>query len=206
MAIHDSYSRLVSWLKVLLPLMALGILSVVFLIARGVDPAQELRYADVDITELADLQMIRNPRYFGVTSNGAAIRLSAESALPDMARPGSATPERIRGHEARAEIDIPDGDRINVLAGGLDLDVSENLATFSGGVRIESSSGFVLLAEAVRLALDAAQMSSDIPMTFSAPIGRIAADSFQMKEKGGDTSDFVLVFRGGVTMLFDPRK
>ncbi len=53
MATYDNtYSRVVAWLKILLPLLALAILSTLFLVARTIDPAQNIPYADVDIDEL----------------------------------------------------------------------------------------------------------------------------------------------------------
>jgi len=206
MVTRDSHSRVTAWLKILLPLMALAILSTVFLIARAVDPARELDYADVDGGKPADRRMIVNPRYFGVTGDGVAVTLAAESASTEMARQDSASPDRLRSREVHAEIDIPDGDRIDVYASGLDLDIPENQATFDGDVRIESSNDYTLRAHAVRLALDAGLMSSDTETMFSAPFGHIVADSFRMSDKGKDPHDYVLVFEGGVRMLFNPGK
>ena len=206
MAIHDSYSRVIAWLKILLPLLALGILSTVFLVARVIDPAQDLSHANSDIAKLAEQQMIRKPSYFGVTGDGVAIRLDAESALLGQEGLDPSSPRQIRGQEVRAEIDIPDGDRIDIYAGDMSLDLPENLAWFGGGVRIESSGGYVLRSEAMRLALDAARISSDRPITFSAPIGHISAGSFQMEEMGEDTFHYFLVFKGGVRLLYDPER
>ncbi len=206
MAAPEGSSRVIAWLKILLPLMALAILSTVFLVAHRVDPVHEINYRNIEIAELAGQQMIRNPRYSGVTGNGVAVRLAATSALPEMTGPGSALPDRLQGREAKAEVDIPDGERIDVYADDLDLDVWGNLATFGGGVRIESSNGYVLGTETIRLALDAARMSSDTLTTLSAPIGRIVAHGFNMRKNTDSKGNYVLVFNGGVKMLFEPGK
>ena len=206
MAIHDSYSRVIAWLKILLPLIALGILSTVFLIARVAGPAQDLRHANADIAKLAEQQMIRNPSYFGVTGNGVAIRLDAESALPGLDGLDPSSPQQLHGLEVRAEIDIPGGDRIDIYASDVKLDVPENLVRFGGGVWIESSSGYAIRAEAMRLGLDAARISSDGPTVFSGPVGHIASGSFRMEETGEDASYYYLVFKGGVKLLYDPEK
>ena len=95
----NTYSRLVAWLKILFPLIALAILSTLFLVARTVDPAQDLPYADVDVAELAREQRIGQPNYSGVTADGAAISLSARSALPD-----ADNPRRITGTDVNADI------------------------------------------------------------------------------------------------------
>ena len=206
MAVQDSYSRVIAWLKILLPLTALAILSTLFLVARVVEPAQELLYSDVDFAELLDQQMIGTPRYFGVTGNGVAVRLSAENASPDLDGQDSVNADRFRGHKVRAEIDIPDGDRIYVYADRLNLDVSEKLATLIGSARIESSNDIVLKSEEMRLVLDEASIFSDRRTEVSAPAGHIVADSFQMKQNEDSGSGFVLVFKGEVIMHFDPKE
>ncbi len=206
MAVQDRYSRVIAWLKILLPLTALAILSTLFLVARVVEPAQELLYSDVDVAELLDQQMIGTPRYLGVTGNGVAVRLSAETVSPDLDGQDSSNAERFRGHKVRAEIDTPDGDRIYVYADRLNLDVSEKLATLIGNARMESSDDIVLKSEEMQLVLDEARIFSDRRIEVSAPAGHIVANSFQMKQKEDAGSDFVLVFKGDVTMHFDPKE
>ena len=90
----DTYSRVIAWLKILLPLVALGILSILFLVARTIDPAQNLPFADVDIAEITRDQRVSRPNFSAVTADGAAITLSASTARPV---PGS--PEIITGDD-----------------------------------------------------------------------------------------------------------
>ena len=200
----DRYSRTVAWLKILLPLMALGILSTIILIARVVEPAQELRFTDVDVAKLTDQQMIGNPVYFGVSRDGVAIQLAAMSALQEMDGSDPNGSDRFRGRSVRAEIDIPQGDRIEVYADSLAVNVEENTAAMIGNVRIESSGDVVLVTEGIRLLLDAAQISSDELTELSAPVGEIVADSFEMVQSGENGTDYILVFRGNVKVLFKP--
>ena len=58
MARADFHSRLVGWLKVVLPLAALAILSTLFLLADLIDPTAAIPYAEVDVEDLA-----RDPRW-----------------------------------------------------------------------------------------------------------------------------------------------
>jgi len=76
----NTYSRVVAWAKVLLPLLALALLSTLFLVARTVDPAQKLPFADIDVDAIAREQRIGAPKFNGVTKEGTAISLSADSA------------------------------------------------------------------------------------------------------------------------------
>ncbi len=45
----DRYSRMVALLKVSLPLIALGILSTLFLVSRAVDPPMTIPFADSEV-------------------------------------------------------------------------------------------------------------------------------------------------------------
>jgi len=65
-ACDNTYSRVVAWLRIALPLLALAILSTLFLLARTIDPAQNLPYADIDIDELTREQRIGNPQFAAV--------------------------------------------------------------------------------------------------------------------------------------------
>ena len=61
MAVADNtYSRVVGWLKILLPLGALALLSTLFLFARGIAPVGEIPYAELE--EIAREARISDPR------------------------------------------------------------------------------------------------------------------------------------------------
>ena len=90
MASHDNtYSRLIAWLKVLLPVLALVLLSTMFLIARTIDPNRALAYAKVNLDNLTRSQRVSAPRFSGVTEDGAALSFSASTAEPDPDDPAS---------------------------------------------------------------------------------------------------------------------
>ncbi|MDO9527303.1 MAG: hypothetical protein Q7J57_17480, partial [Gemmobacter sp.] len=63
----NTYSRVVGALKVVLPLAALVLLSVLFLLARGREDGSELRYSDVDLEALLKEPRMTAPTYTGVT-------------------------------------------------------------------------------------------------------------------------------------------
>ena len=82
MARADRHTRVVGWLKVALPPAALAILSTLFLVARRIDPEAALPYAEVDVEDLAREPRMTAPTYAGLTSDGAALTLSAKEARP----------------------------------------------------------------------------------------------------------------------------
>jgi hypothetical protein len=54
----DGYSALVAWLKTLLPIVALGLLSTIFLFSGKVDVTQSLPYAEHNVAEIIREQRI----------------------------------------------------------------------------------------------------------------------------------------------------
>lgn len=97
------HSRLVSWLKVVLPLAALAILSTLFLVARTINPDDAIPYADVDVADRVREPRITAPTWAGITSDGAALSVEAAAA-----RPGQSPGEEGRAAALRARIDTPD--------------------------------------------------------------------------------------------------
>lgn len=61
----DTYSYVIGWLKILLPLAALVLLSTLFLIGRGSDPVANIPFADTEGTDAPARQQIVAPRYAG---------------------------------------------------------------------------------------------------------------------------------------------
>ena len=88
MAVADRYSRLVFWLKVTLPLVALAILSTLFFVAETLDPEAAIPYASVDVERILKEQGVTKPTFGGVTEDGVAISMSACPCGPrKIARP-----------------------------------------------------------------------------------------------------------------------
>jgi lipopolysaccharide export system protein LptC len=79
----DSYSAFVVWVKTLLPIVALGMLSTIFLFSGKVDVTQSLPYAKLNIAEIVREQRITKPYFSGVSDNGTEITLSAAYASSD---------------------------------------------------------------------------------------------------------------------------
>lgn len=196
----NTYSRIIGWLKIALPLLALAILSTLFLVARNVDPAQQLPFADVDVEELAREQRIGAPNFTGMTPDGAAIALSAVSAGPDLDQDG-----RMTGESVRAAIDLPNGERIDIAAGAMELNYEAGTAQLMSVVEIVSDAGYSLRTARLQIALDRTRVASDTPAIFSHPLGELTADSFELRSKPDDDS-FTLDFKGDVKLVYTPER
>ncbi len=197
---YDSYSRTVAWLKVLLPLLALGILSTLFLVARTIDPAQTIPFADVDIDELTREQRIMRPNYSSVTEGGAAISLSAASARPEITNP-----QRIRAENIVARIDLPSGERIDIDAEGATLDGNNRDASLDGGVVVTSSGGFTLRTELLQVNLASTEVHAPTDIRVDSPLGQMTAGAFTMTGDGGEDAPYRLHFKNRVRLVYDPQ-
>lgn len=202
MATYDNtYSRVVSWLKVILPLAALVGLSTLFMVARTIDPAQDIPFADVDIEELTREQRIGHPTFSGVTSGGAAFSLSAERALPD-----PENTSRITAEDIRADIDMPSGTGVEVTAGGGVVDSSARTAGLRGEVTAETTEGYRMQARDLTIDFDTMRMWSEDAVTVTAPGLKLKAGAFEVQGDGSEERPYVLVFKDEVNLLYEPQQ
>ena len=123
------HSRLVFWFKIILPLCALILLSTLFMVSRSVRPEDAVPYADVDVADLLRQPRLSAPDYAGVTSDGAALSLTAETAL--LGQPDEPDSGLISGLVGLLE--TPDGARTNFAAAQAHLDQSGGHVMLDGG-------------------------------------------------------------------------
>lgn len=195
----NAYSRWVAWLKVLLPMGALAILSTLFLMSQQRDPDAAIPYSDAEVAEILREQKIAQPDYAGVTRDGTSISLTADSARPDGA--GQFSTAALRG-----SIETPDGGRLNLEAAEGTIDNGAQIARMTGGVRIQTSTGYTIQTTGLEAALDAASVITDGPITADGPPGQLRAGRMELRQDGvGGKSTYVLVFTEGVDLLYQPQ-
>jgi lipopolysaccharide export system protein LptC len=193
------HSRLVAWLKVILPLLALVILSTLFLISRAIDPSDAIPFAEVDVEDRIREPRMTAPTYAGVTTDGAALILTAKAALPDAGQGASAT-------AVHAELATPDGATTTVEAATLALDTAAGVARMAGGVTVASSSGYRLTTDSLTAALDRTRLESGGAVQATGPMGDLAAGSLTLTEAPEQPGAYVLVFKDGVKLIYQPAK
>ncbi len=193
----DLRSRIVALLKVLLPLMAIGILSTLFLLSRSVDPTATIPFAEREMADRLRGQQITAPFFSGITDRGDEIIVTACLARPG----GIGTPAEATDLEAR--IIMIDGVRMTLIADTGKVELADNLATFAGNVEITSTSGFIVRTDLLNTALN--EVSSDSPgtITGTGPIGDFSAGRMQIREIS-DGGPLHMVFNDGVKLIYDP--
>ncbi|MGC9418405.1 MAG: hypothetical protein ACP5EN_05465 [Rhodovulum sp.] len=202
MASYDNaYSRFIALAKIVLPLAALGLLSTLFLISRGPGTGEDLPYSQVDVDELLREQRIGAPNYAGVTRDGTAIALRAETARPDLAAPG-----RTDADAVRARLDMPDGSHADISADHGVLDSNADIAVLEGDARVDTSTGYRVRAETMTSALGRTEIVAEGPVDADGPPGRIEAGAMRLSTEPGNEDRYVLVFKDGVKLVYDPQE
>ncbi len=198
MARVDRHTRLVGWLKVALPLTALAILSTLFLVAHRIDPEAALPYAEVDVEDLAREPRMTAPTYAGTTEDGAALTLSASEARPE-ADGVAATAAGLR-----LELATPDGGRTELVAAEAVMEDATRQVILSGGVVLSTSNGYRLETAEVVAKLDRTGLESRAPVVATGPAGEIRAEGMALSQDNRTPGAYVLVFKGGVRLVYQP--
>ncbi|SMX33699.1 hypothetical protein [Maliponia aquimaris] len=189
------YSRVIAWLKILLPLAALALLSTMFLLSRPREPLQNAPFADALSSGAAD-QKVTAPYYAGTTERGDMLTMTARTARPQEG--GSIVADRL---EARMR--LSDGSEIRLDATEALLRDREHKALLSGGVRIESSQGYVLTTEGLVSHLDKVAAESTGPVQGVGPMGHFEAGHLKILPAEAD-GEVQLLFSGGVKLVYQP--
>jgi len=201
MALSDTaYTRLVTALKIGLPLVALAILSTVFFLARSPDLERAIPFADVDVDALAREPRITEPNFSAVTPDGVAVSLRALTARPD---PQDAS--RFLANGMRGAFETEDGTRIRMSSIGGVVDTGTGIATLSGDVLVESSLGYAIRTEELITHLDSTRSESTGAVDIMAPFGHMTAGGMMVTRETDDSTNYNLVFNGGVDLIYEPR-
>lgn len=193
-------TRIVRWLRILLPLLALCMLSTLFLFSRESQTESQIPYAEVDAEAMARDPRLIAPQYAGVTDDGAQLSLTAEQ----VARRDGGTASNLRLDWLR-----PDGLRADVAAPEAVL--ADGAIKLRGGVRMTTSSGWTIDATAIEAATDRSRIVADEGISAAAPFGNLTAGQMELVPNtadGEDTPDDVapsiLNFSGGVRLIYHP--
>ena len=200
---QDAYSRLISLLKITLPLIALSVLTTLFLVSRAIDPGQPIRFASIDVEELAREQKIGGPTFSGVTIDGSAITVAAASAKPQL--DGS---EGMSAEDLRASIVTPDGIEIEITARFGNIDSVARTAELVDDVVLETSSGYRIQTDRIVTSLTVTEIFTGGTITASGPLGQITAGQMVLRRISDQDSKntYDLVFKMGVKLIYDPKQ
>lgn len=194
----DGYSRLVSGLKILLPLTALGLLSTVFMLSETREVREDLPFADVRLGENGLSEGVLRPTFAGASEDGDMIAFVAQTARPVGEGLGSVIAE-----DVRARIDLVTGGTITFRSDTATMAEPEGQAHLEGGVVIVSSSGYRVETEKLTAGMDRIYAETPGEVRGEGPPGRFVAGRMvlQAEEPEGDVR---LRFTDGVKLIYLP--
>ena len=194
-----TYSKLVSWLKVVLPLAALALLSTLFLVPRDFDLNSAIPFAKVELEKRLRNQQITAPYFSGQTDQGHSVALTAESARRDPDAPGSTIAENLTArietvdgalYTARAETGVSDGEFQEV--------------TLEGEVQLETSSNYSIITDMMIFSLTEIRAESGGDILAEGPFGTLTAGRMALRP-ADESDDIYLFFTKGVKLIYTPQ-
>ncbi len=202
MAAHDNtHSRLVAWLKIILPLIALGMLSSIFLVSRSIDPNATLPYSQVELDARVREPRLTTPKMSGVTTDGATITVEASDMRPSLTDPGAGTATDLRARMVTSDGTITDlaADSGRIDSGTGRYDLTENVV-------LTNSSGYRVTASQMTGAMDASSLVATGSVAADAPMGRITSQSMELQADPAAPGQYLLVFKDRVRLVYEPSR
>lgn len=196
----DRHSRLISWLKVALPLAALGLLSTMFLLSRSVDPNQTIPFADKEIQDRLRDQQVTGPFFSGTTANGDEITFEAERLITPAGHTGTN-----KAVDVQLRIRMQDGTQIALLAATSEFDLARDMAALSGDVIISTSTGYDITSQRITARISAIDVISEGPVKAKTPGGHLTAGAMRIHSLQ-ENAPAQLFFTSGVKLLYQPQK
>lgn len=194
------HTRLVNWAKIILPLIALGLLSTVFLLSQKADLSDTIPFADMDLVQRAHDQGATNPSFAGVASGGEQILFRANSVRPD-----PADRELLRAESAAASLRLNGGGVVDIAALRGAASSSGVAARLEGDVQVTTTTGYDIRTEAIDARFDTLFAETPGPVSGTGPPGALNAGRMILTSDP-ETGAANLQFTDGVKLVYKPAK
>lgn len=196
------YSRFVRVVKFVLPILALMVLSTVFLVQRDDSFEGRLIFSDVDRKSLDDGLTIHNPQITGITDAGGGYRISADTAVPDGPRP-----TKIRFTSLTARTSQPSGREIELTGKQGHVVIASSVVVVEGDVVLETSDGYRMQTERAEANFTSGSLHT-VAVVVDGPLGTIDAGRLQIDERpqpdDPDATKEFFFFDKGVKLVHRP--
>ena len=192
---HSSYSRMVAWLKILLPLIALGVLGTVFLFNSEEGFAPGFTFSRTDIETLEKGSFIKNPQVNGITKKGEPFHL-----LADEIRPMDSDNSLFVITNLNVEFRFTASTWAKVSAGSALMDVAAQTVWFESGGRLETSDGNAAVVDTLHLLMASGELQGS-GIVANGPLGQVSAENFRIESS--EDENRVLWFENNVRVRYD---
>lgn len=198
-AADNFHSRLVFWLKIALPLVALGLLATLFLFGRPIRPEDAIPYASTDITDRVKEPRVTSPVFASMTRDGAALTITADAARPGV----SGTDNAGQAQSVLAKMEMSDGSTAQITAPLMQMERASQRAILTGGVTIITSNGYTAKMPGMAVATIQTDVTSLGPVDAIGPPGTLHAQAMHLG--AAPSGGYQLDFTGGVTLVYLPK-
>lgn len=193
------HSRIVTILKLGLPLIAVAMLAGLFLNSQDGRGGGELVFSPADLELLGEGMRVSRPVFSGVTDGLDRFRFTAETVTPDAAPPTRAAIQTLSGR-----IEFSGGTQIDLKSETADVDLKTRRMTLQGGVEAQTGDGYVFRAKEAQVDLDLGGLTAKGSVSGDGPMGRIDARSLAVSPPRGDDKARTFLFQDDVRVVYAP--
>jgi lipopolysaccharide export system protein LptC len=191
---RDRHTRRVRVLKVGLPLVALAIMSSLFLFSSSITLDGALPFADVDVADRLREPKMTQVQIATTGASGAVIDINAATITPIGETQAKAT-------TAFGTITALSGHVTQMQAAQIDYDEGAAAAALTGGVKVQAS-GYQMVTDALDVDIANAQADSRSTVNAIGPLGTLDAGRMSIRQ---NQTGVVVVFKSGVRLLYTPK-
>ena len=194
----DSHSKTITILKILLPSIALLILSFLFLLPDHRTKLQAANKIDKSILRVINKAGINQPSFRGTLASGSNLELYAKSVLPK-----NKDKSIIEVDEITARLEIDKKSWATAFANKGLINTTEKTAEMVGSVKVKGFKKIQIDASDLKIFYLRALVKTKKPVSIKGKFGMISAGSaefYDMNQKSGE--GYVLLFDKGVKMFY----
>lgn len=191
---HGTYSKVVTWLKILLPLLALAVLGTVFLFNSNDGFEAGFSFSQADLDTLENGSSLNRPQIDGITEKGEPFQVIAEKITSVDGDQNEVMVTALAGRFSFAT-----GAWAKLRADTAHLSVASQILMLENGGELEISDGNIATVRRLEVQLSTGEMQGE-GIVANGPLGRISAENFRIE--AGEGENRVLWFENQVKMVY----
>ena len=195
----DKYSTLVAIFKVMLPCLALIILSALFLLPDNRTKIQALNTIDTSTLNIVKKAGVNKPSFRGTLASGTNLELYAAEIMTK-----NNDKNIIEINEISARLELNRNNWATASAKKGVVNISEQTAEMVGKVSVKSSNGVLIETSDLKVFYAKSFVKTEGAVFMKGPFGTIKAGSaefYDMNQNSG--TGYVLLFNKGVKMQYN---
>lgn len=194
MIFENTYSRIIALSKLVLPLAALVVFSLMFLFSGRPDPNQALPLATRSLDGQLGQEGMTAPRFAMVTGTGRPVELTAASAAP-----GADDPDQIIAQDIEAKLFYLDQTHDQITADLAEWDSRTSDTYLRGNVVGHTPQGYRIETEELAIDATSGTITAPHPVVITGPDLKLEAGRMDIT---GPPAQQVVHFQGGVRVLY----